>query len=228
MTVAGEQPAASARPRLLLVGIALWLAVALFTLFLSVCAHFYDYFPADLRIAHAVQGIDVPAFSGFMDFMNALGNTTTYVILVLAFTVALAVVRAGWESMLVLLTIVPTVFGKLIKVWVERPRPSPELIDVSARTADFSFPSGHTLQTGALFVVLFFVIPAVVPWRPARWLLQAVCLAFVAAAGLARVYVGVHWPSDTLGSYLLVFLFLGPPLAAYLRFRRLPQVESGA
>src|SRR3990172_6167473 len=96
MTAAREQPAASARPRLLLPGVALWLAVALFTLFLSVCAYFYDYFPADVRIAHAVQGIDVPAFSGFMNFMNALGNTTTYVILVLAFPVALAVVRAGW------------------------------------------------------------------------------------------------------------------------------------
>ena len=228
MTAAREQPAASARPRLLLPGVALWLPVALFTLFLSVCAYFYDYFPADLRIAHAVQGIDVPAFSGFMDFMNVLGNTTTYVILVLAFTVALAVVRAGWESTLVLLTIIPTVFGKLMKDWVERPRPSPELIDVSARAADFSFPSGHTLKTGAVFLVLFFVIPAVVPWRPVRWLLQAVCLAFVAAAGLARVYVGVHWPSDALGSYLLVVLFLGPPLAVYLRLRRHAHIESGA
>jgi len=227
MTVAGEQPAASARPRLLLLGTALWLAVALFTLFLSVCARFYDYFPADLRIAHAVQGIDAPGFGGFMDFMNVVGGTATYVILVLALVVALAVLRAGWESVLVLFSIVPTAFGMLMKGWVERPRPSPDLVEVSGRATDFSFPSGHTLKTGALFLVLFFVIPAVVPWRPVRWLLQAVCLALVAAGGLARVYVGVHWPSDTLGSYLLAFLFLGPPLAAYLRFRR-PESEPDA
>jgi len=228
MTVVGEQPAVAGRSRLLVWGIGLWLAMALFVLFMSVCAYFYDYFPADLRIAHAVQGIDVPAFAGSMDFMNVLGNTTTYVILVLAFTVALAVVRAGWESTLVLLTIVPTVFGTLMKDWVERPRPSGELVDISAKAADFGFPSGHTLKTGALFLVLLVVIPALVPWRPARWLLQAACLAFVAGAGTARVYVGVHWPSDTLASYLLVLLFLGPPLALYLRLRRPPESEAGA
>ena len=228
MTVAGEQPAGAGRSRLLVWGIALWLALALFALFMSVCAYFYDYFPADVRIAHAVQDIDVPAFGGFMDFMNVLGNTTTYVILVVAFTVALAVVRAGWESTLVLLTIVPTTLGTLMKDWVERPRPSAELVDVSANAGGFSFPSGHTLKTGALFLVLFFVIPALVPWRPVRWLLQAVCLAFVAAGGTARVYVGVHWPSDTLASYLLVLLFLGPPLALYLLVRRQRESKAAA
>ena len=227
MTVVGEQPAAPAKRRLLLWGLGLWLATAAFFLFISVCAYFYDYFPADLRIAHAIQGIDVPAFGGFMDFMNVIGSTKMYVLLLLVFTVGFAVVRAGWESMIMLLTIVPNMAGHLMKTWVERPRPSPDLVHVSVLKTDFSFPSGHVLATAALFGVLFFLIPTVVSWRPARWALMAVCLLFVVAAGPARVYVGVHWPSDTLGSYLLAFLLLAPPLAAYVRFRRPPPSEAG-
>ena len=226
MTAVGEQPAAPAKRRLLLWGLGLWLATAAFFLFISVFAAFYDYFPADLRIAHAIQGVDVPAFGGFMDFMNVIGSTKMYVLQLLVFTVGFAVVRAGWESILMLLTIAPNVLGHLMKDWVERPRPSPDFVDVSAKVTSLSFPSGHVLATATLFGVLFFLIPAVVPWRPARWALMAVCLLFVAAAGPARVYVGVHWPSDTLGSYLLVFLFMAPLVAAYAYLRRPPSSES--
>jgi undecaprenyl-diphosphatase len=227
MAVVGEQPAARAKPGLLLWGIGLWLSTAVFFLFIAVCAYFYDYFPADLRIAHAIQGIDVPAFGGFMHFMNFIGGAPMYILLLLVFTVAFAVLRAGWESMIMLLTIVPNAVGHLMKNWVGRPRPSPHLVHVSVHETDFSFPSGHVLGTAALFGVLFFLIPAVVPWRPARWLLMVVCLLFVVAASPGRVYVGAHWPSDTLGSYLLAFLFLAPPLAVYTRFRRLSSSESG-
>jgi undecaprenyl-diphosphatase len=222
MSIVGEQRAAPAKPGLLLWGIGLWLATAAFFLFIAVCASFYDYFPADLRIAHAIQGIDVPAFGGFMHFMNVVGGAPMYILLLLVFTVGFAVLRAGWESMIMLLTIVPNAAGHLMKSWVGRPRPSPHLVHVSVHETDFSFPSGHVLGTAALFGVLFFLIPAVVPWRPARWAVMAVCLLFVVAAGPARVYVGAHWPSDTLGSYLLASLFLAPPLAAYAHFRRPP------
>ncbi len=225
MTVMGEQAAPTTKRGLLVWGLALWLATAVFFLFISVCAYFYDYFPADVRIAHAIEGVDVPAFGGFMHFMNVIGDTKMYIIFVLGFAIGLAVLRAGWESVLVLLTVVPNGAGVVMKDWVRRPRPSPRLIHVSAHEAEFSFPSGHTLKTAAVFLVLFFVIPAVVPWRPARWALMAVCLLFIVAAGPARVYVGAHWPSDVLGSYLLAFLFMAPPLATLYYFQR-PKAES--
>ena len=226
MTAAGEQQAAPANRRLLF-GLGLWLAAAAFVLFISVCAAFYDYFPADLRIAHAIQGIDVPAFGGFMHFLNVIGDTKGYIVMVLGFTVALAVVRAGWESIIMLFTIVPATFGHLLKAWVDRPRPSALLVHVSGHEAEFSFPSGHVIGIAAIFGALLFFMPAVVPWRPARWALMAVCLVFVAGIAPARIYIGVHWPSDTLASYLLTFLFMAPPLAVYTRFRGRPGPESG-
>jgi membrane-associated phospholipid phosphatase len=207
-------------PNLVALAISFWLAAAAFFCFLAVCAVFYDYFPADLRIAHWIQDIDVPGFGGFMHFVNFVGNTSTYLVLLVLLVIAFGVVRAGWEAVLVLLTLIPASIDSVLKELIRRPRPSRELVQVTGNETDYSFPSGHTLKIAALFIVLFFAIPAIVPWRPVRWLLQAGCLLFVVSAGPARVYIGVHWPSDTLASYLLVFLVLGPPLALYARYRR--------
>ena len=219
MAATQERSHAPTGPGRLVWGLGLWLAGALLLSVLAVFAAFFDRFPADERIAHAMQDIDVPAFGGFLDFVNALGHSWLAIVLVLALTVGFAWARAGSEAVLVFLTLVPRGANVLLKGWVERPRPSEELVEVSSSASGFSFPSGHTVATATLFGVLFFLIPVVVLWRPLRWTLQAGCLLMVLAAGPARVYVGVHWPSDVLGGYLLALLFLAPVVAAYRALR---------
>ena len=78
----------------------------------------------------------------------------------------------------------------------------------------------------AFYALLFFLIPIAVRWRPLRWVLQAGCLLVVLAGGPARVRVGVHWPSDVLGGYLLTLLFLLPALAAYQFTSRYTKLDS--
>lgn len=201
-------------------GARIWLAGAAGFLLLAVFASFYDRFPGDERIAHALQDIDVPLFAGFVDFINILGDRWGSVGLTLAAAVAFAVTRRGTEALIVLSTVGVRFFNTVVKDLVERPRPSADLVDVRDVADGFSFASGHTVGTAALFAVLFLLIPKAVPRRPLRWTLQAACLLALVSAGPARVYVGVHWPSDVFGSYLLVLLFLVPVLAAYLALGR--------
>lgn len=198
-----------------------WLALALLFLFLAVFASFYDRFPSDERIAHAIQDIDLPAFGGFLDFVNWLGGWPTAV-LVVALALLFVWRRAGWEALFVLLALLPRGVNELLQGWVGRPRPSPRLVEVTQEASGSGFPSGHTVGIAVLFGLLFFLMPALVPWRPVRWLLQAGCLLMVLAAGPARVYVGVHWPSDALAGYLLALLCLVPLLAGYRALRRRP------
>lgn len=96
----------------------------------------------------------------------------------------------------------------LLKLLFAIPRPFYSLpILQQAQAGGFSFPSGHTTQTAALFGVFF------------GWLKQnnycstgtAVLLWFIVTSltGLARVWLGVHYPSDTLcGALLGAFIAL--------------------
>lgn len=191
-------------------GVATWLAGAALFVVLAFLAAFFDAFPADERIAEAIQDIDIPAFSGFIDAVNAFGYWWAYLPIMLALAAAFAYMRAGWESLMLLATAPLAGLNQLLKEWVGRPRPS-GLGD--------AFPSGHAVATTVLFGVLFIVLPAVVPSRWLRWPLQAGCLLMMVASGPARVYVDAHTPSDVLGSYILVTLFLAPLAVAYARLK---------
>ncbi len=187
---------------------------------LAVLASLYDRFPGDEAIADSLQGVDVPVLGGFFAFVNRLGDSWVAVPLALALSGALFLEGHRWEAVAMLLTFVPRGLNALIKDLVDRPRPHAGLVEVTQHADGSSFPSGHTVGTAVLFGVLFFVIPRVVREPLLRVALQGFCLLALAAAGPARVYVGVHWPSDALGGYLLAAVFLIPVVALLSRVSR--------
>lgn len=92
------------------------------------------------------------------------------------------------------------VYG-LAKLVVHRARPRiiPHLMHGAGW---YSFPSGH-----ATLAPLVFGLGALLwaePW-PARTRVTALLLAALVTLliGYSRIYVGVHWPSDVAGGYLL-------------------------
>ena len=57
-------------------------------------------------------------------------------------------------------------------------------------------------------------------WRWWRILLLVVSASFVVLVGPSRIYLGDHWASDVLGSYLIGGVLLGMTLWIYLRLKR--------
>ncbi|MEX1255111.1 MAG: phosphatase PAP2 family protein [Dehalococcoidia bacterium] len=210
------------------IGVQIWIAGALLFALLAAAAAIFDRFPGDERSARAVQDIDVPAFGGFVDTINWLGGTWPLAALIVMLAGAFLLRRAPLAAGLVLLTFVARWLNSALQELIGRPRPSPDLIDVTKQIDAGSFPSGHTVALSVLFGLLFFLAPALVPWPLGRWALRAVCLLVIAAAGPARVYIGVHWPSDVFGGYLLALLFLAPVISLYVELFRRENVDSRA
>ena len=95
--------------------------------------------------------------------------------------------------------IVPSIFAVVLKYLVNRPRPA----EARAVVAGPSFPSGHTLTAAVVYGFLAYIIVADAPKR--RWAMLAALalLVYIALVPLSRVYLGVHWPYDTLASLVL-------------------------
>ncbi|MEU8927769.1 phosphatase PAP2 family protein [Kitasatospora sp. NPDC048545] len=98
--------------------------------------------------------------------------------------------------------------GQLVRLGVMHAcaRPRPPQTDWATDASGFSFPSGHSF-TSALSAGLLALAVARAHPAAAREATAGAVL-FTVAIGLSRVYLGVHWPLDVLGGWLLALWWL--------------------
>ncbi len=85
----------------------------------------------------------------------------------------------------------------------------------------FSFPSGHSLASTLVLGSLIIIIGQHVKNKTARYCLQGLLVLGIVTIVVSRIYVGVHYPSDVLGSMILglAVLQFEYPLYDRLRFQ---------
>lgn len=189
---------------------------------LAVLAHLYAYFSWDVAASTSVQALPPREFwQRFMRVASLAGDkwipwtlTTVAALLFLFFNkrseAAGIVLSAGGSALL----------NSILKKVIARPRPTSELVMVFRPLDTQSFPSGHVTFYVCFFGFLFFTAYALLPRgsvaRRAALILTALPILLI---GLSRVYLGAHWPSDTIGAYFSSGLWLAFSLDMYRRWK---------
>jgi undecaprenyl-diphosphatase len=88
-----------------------------------------------------------------------------------------------------------------VKEAVARPRPL--LPQAVSSATGWSFPSGHAMTSATVLPLLVVVAWPHLRRRRTRALTVGVAAALVFLVGWTRIGLGVHWPSDILGGWLL-------------------------
>ena len=169
----------------------------------------------DVSITLEVQGWDVPGLDGTLGFVSELTNFGPG-LAIWAAVVAIFIWRGlRVEALMLLMAAVTFLGAETLGLLVDRPRPSPQLVHVSRSLVGNSFPSGHVFAA----VVFYGLLVATVLRRTGmvwlRLLAPAMGISIVVLAGVARISMGVHWPSDVLGSLFLGSAVLGGLLWVY-------------
>ena len=90
--------------------------------------------------------------------------------------------------------------GNGFKELIGRARPDYHILGPDPTS--LSFPSGHTLLAVVLGGIIVFLVNGMVKPPRLRQGIQAAVILMVLAMGASRVYMGVHWPSDVIGSFV--------------------------
>lgn len=132
--------------------------------------------------------------------VNTLGVPPVWAVIVIAIAVAMWLRRGPAAGVLVALTLASDIAAFAIKLAVGRERPDTAVVHQFLGIESFSFPSGHVVRAVALSAVMAWLLAP-----PALRLRAALAAAVVAwlVMGYARVALGVHWPTDTIGGALL-------------------------
>lgn len=108
------------------------------------------------------------------------------------------------------------VLNPVVKELVERLRP--EVESPVYVTDGWSFPSGHAMSSLICYGVVLLVFAPVLRPVPRRVVATAGVL-LIAAIGLTRIGLGVHYPSDVVAGWLLGGLWLVAVTVAFDRWR---------
>lgn len=160
---------------------------------------------ADLRFDMILYALRTHTLVRFAKAITILGTTA----FVLAATALIFVILFAKKLRAQAISLAATVLGAggialFLKDAVGRARP-PVAIHAAVETS-FSFPSGHATLSMALYGFGAFLLCRRYP-KQAPIILAAATL-LILAIGFSRLYLGVHYPSDVLGGYLVGGLWI--------------------
>jgi membrane-associated phospholipid phosphatase len=185
-------------------------------LVLAVLAKTVAYFTFDVTITQGIQAIDAGGFGALMYALSWIGFVPQAYVISLVIIVWLYLGGLKWESVVLALSVIgSSVLGLAIKVVIERPRPSVDLVNVVAQLHDYSFPSGHVLYFTTFFGFLLFLAYVLLEHSWRRTVALIALGGLIALVGVSRIYQGQHWASDVAAAYLLGSVWLSASVFAY-------------
>ncbi|MCG8069605.1 MAG: VTT domain-containing protein [Candidatus Thiodiazotropha taylori] len=164
-------------------------------------------------IHNGLQSLRTPWGDQFIYLLTSLGDLST-IIIVAVVSAILLILQGHYRTLNYLLAAIA--FGilapLLLKYGLQIPRPE----SAPATLGPWSFPSAHVLRTLTLYGFLSIMVARGLShdWR---WLPYSIAATLVGAVALSRLYLGVHWLSDVLGSITLGLAWIALLGIAYAR-----------
>ncbi|WP_082482394.1 phosphatase PAP2 family protein [Chryseobacterium sp. Leaf394] len=164
----------------------------------------------DIHISEEIQEKQTPLLNKIMIWISWFGQPLTAGAIVILSSFSLFIFKFKREAVLILSTLLSSILGLGLKMLVNRPRPSKDLVVLLEETKFQSFPSGHvlfyTVFCGALILI---ILRSKAIKNKIKLFLIATCLSVIFFGSVSRVYLGAHWFTDVLGAFVLgVFIVL--------------------
>ena len=159
----------------------------------------------DLRLHNAVPLFRGSTLTWFMLALTELGSSIVLSLLCLGLaTMALARQLPRLAATFMLALAGPGLVSVALKAIFGFARPHDAIVGVH----EASFPSGHMLSSAVVYGLLAALLLGSRVHRGPRAVGVMLLLLVIVGIGLSRLYLGVHWPSDLLGSLALALMAL--------------------
>jgi membrane-associated phospholipid phosphatase len=174
-------------------------------------------------------GHRTPALDAAVTFFTDIGSTKILPILTTLVVVGLAWWWRSWTPIALMAvaaagSVAMTEAGKDL---AGRARPPQDLAVPPYETTP-SFPSGHTLNSTVIAIILAYLVLLHVTSRVGRTVTVALLALYAVAMGMSRVFLGHHWFTDVVAGFIAgtawaLVVILAHRLLLRIQYRRAAQ-----
>src|SRR3954471_19401042 len=138
--------------------------------------------------------------------LTAIGGSTVLG-LIIAVVVGFLVLQTRYRTAIVVAVTSGTgeMLNAVMKHLFNRARPSvvPHLRVVYTT----SFPSGHAMESAIVYLTLAAILMRASDSKVTKIYILSVAVLLTALVGISRVYLGVHYPTDVIGGWIVGFMW---------------------
>ena len=139
----------------------------------------------------------------FMMIITAFGNAFTLIGIILLFFLLSKNKKNGiYLSINILLIFI---INLIVKAIVQRPRPVGYNLIIEN---NYSFPSGHAMVATAFYGFIIYLIYKNIKDKKLKYALVTLIFLLIILIMISRIYLGVHYLSDTLAGFSLAIVYL--------------------
>ena len=156
----------------------------------------------DLHIYNFIIKFRSNILDSFFKFITKFGNTNTIFIIAFLFLI----IKRNFSSfVLSFLALITPAIMFIIKSIIARERPNIlRIIEIGG----YSFPSGHSMISVSIYGYFIYYALKNINNLILRYLVCSILFILILLIGISRIYLGVHYPSDVIGGYLISSIIL--------------------
>ena len=168
---------------------------------LCATAAVYQSFPGENAAITGFQELR----SGPLDKAALITSFTSHYIVAAASVFAVmflfVLAKRRTDALVTFMVLIVESLGVATKELAGRERPMYSILEDTPGNP--AFPSGHALHAMVFFGLLLVLAPTFAGSPRKALSIRVVLSLLILACGASRVYLGVHWPSDVFGGFLL-------------------------
>lgn len=188
--------------------------------FLMLCFYVVDSSPKtwDLLVSQELQEDQSEILDLLMKSFSWLGTVYVAAGMVTTFALVFFIFKYFKEGFYILSSMLSGGVSYVLKMLIDRPRPTTDFVRIVQETHYQSFPSGHVLFYtaffGSLIVIALYSNILKLSWKA---IISLVCLGMIVIGAVSRIYLGAHWFTDVLGGFIVGVLFVMITGSIYIR-----------
>lgn len=158
----------------------------------------------DESIYFLIHKLDSDNMTKLMNFFTFFAETKTIIVLSILALIGLWF-KKKWPLYLDGTIAISTIINVLLKLIIRRERPN-HITYVDEKT--YSFPSGHAMASMSFYGAVIVIVLNSNLNKKIKYLISFLLGLLIFLIGVSRIYLGVHYPSDIIGGWLVSIILL--------------------